>query len=605
MRPGPPANEKLNLMRPQITRIFERSHAEGRAVLAVATGSGRVARHAFGSGCDLAMALNSGAFRMYGFGSFLGYLPLGDAHEQTRELLRRHILPHRLKGSGVLAGVSAANPNHPPHAFLAELKALDVDGVVNWPAVSLLHGPLRTLLDDAGLGWPAELALLRQAREQSFFTAAFVNEPSAIADCLDAGIDAIVVHLGLTRAQFENIRDKRDQLQRAITQLKSVHDQVTRHAGPRPLILAYGGPITQAEDLELVLRQCPIDGFAGGSAFERIPFRDSLNSILVQFRNVVARPPENRDDRGIGAMVGTSAPMKRLFDLLRKVSPFDVNLYIEGESGVGKELVATQIHQLSGRSREAFVTLNCGSIPDTLLESELFGHEKGSFTGAHRRRLGKFELAHKGTLFLDEVADLSPHGQVALLRAIQQREIMRVGAESPIPVNVRIISASNRSLASLVEEGKFRADLYYRLNGFTLEVPALRERRDDIPLIVEEILARLSRMLNRRLRGITPRFRDRLIRHAWPGNVRELEHVIMQAAMLEGGPVIEGLHFAPRPVSRSVEQLLPKKPFEKLGPDAKRRLAEETLADCGGNKSRAASTLGLTRKTFYAWLGTD
>src|SRR5690606_33898421 len=269
-------------------------------------------------------------------------------------------------------------------------------------------------------------------------------------------------------------------------------------------------------------------------------------------------------------------------------------------------------------------------MPDNLIESELFGHEKGAFTGADRRRLGKFELAQHGTLFLDEIADLSPHGQVALLRALQQREIMRVGGEQHIPVDVRIVAASNQSLARLVEQGRFRADLYHRLNNVTLIVPALRDRLEDLPLLVEEFLARLQIQLGRRISGVAPRFLARLRKHSWPGNVRELQHVLTQAALLEDGLLLEGKEFAPKAAADSRTRHAQAVPGHVSGPAARyltsgshhgpesgayganpgvsgsldrRGAAQHALAVHGGNKSRAAAALGVTRKTFYAWLG--
>jgi two-component system response regulator HydG len=271
-------------------------------------------------------------------------------------------------------------------------------------------------------------------------------------------------------------------------------------------------------------------------------------------------------------------------------------------------LVAIQLHQHNRRAAHPFVTVNCGAIPDNLLESELFGHEKGSFTGADRRRLGKFELAQHGTLFLDEVADLSPHGQVALLRALQQREIARVGGERPIPVDVRVVAASNQPLARLVEQGRFRADLYHRLNNVTVRVPPLRERLDDLPLLIEDALSRLQALLGRRISGVTPRFLARLRRHGWPGNVRELHHVLTQAALLEDGMLLEGKDFAPQPAGNRAPAADPA-PSEAagawgpgVGPKDRRESARRALAAHGGNKSRAAAALGVTRKTFYAWL---
>jgi DNA-binding NtrC family response regulator len=262
----------------------------------------------------------------------------------------------------------------------------------------------------------------------------------------------------------------------------------------------------------------------------------------------------------------------------------------------GKELVATEIHRLSPRAHEPFVTLNCGAIPDGLLESELFGHEKGAFTGADRRRLGKFELADGGTLFLDEVADLSPRAQVAMLRSIQQGEVVRVGGDRPVKVSVRILTATHQHLPACVAAGRFRSDLYFRLNQVSLRVPALTERRQDVPLLIGDLLARLRARLGREVTGVTPEFERRLLTHDWPGNVRELEHVLGRAAILEDGPELDGSSFrrdgaepsAPRPDTAS-----------------DRQRAEAAVRRAGGNKSRAALLLGVSRKTLYTWLRGD
>jgi two-component system response regulator HydG len=252
----------------------------------------------------------------------------------------------------------------------------------------------------------------------------------------------------------------------------------------------------------------------------------------------------------------------------------------------------------SPRGPRAFVTLNCGAITESLLESELFGHEKGAFTGAHRRRLGKFELAHRGTLFLDEIADLSPHAQVSLLRALQQREITRVGGEGSIPVDVRIVAASHQDLAERVAAGSFRADLYYRLNGLTMIIPPLRERPADLPLLAETTLRRLCVQWNLPARRISASFLHRMTRHAWPGNVRELQHIIGQALLLEDSRVLDGAHFRPSP---------PGAPRTSSAPTenksvSRRANAEQALRATQGNKSAAAASLGVTRKTLYTWL---
>ena len=367
----------------------------------------------------------------------------------------------------------------------------------------------------------------------------------------------------------------------------------------RRLCLAFGGPITTPEDLEQVFRSSEIHGFAGGSVFERLPVQSVLTSTVRRFKSIAVGRGENprrlrtrRDGR-------PQRGMQEVFQLIRQVAPHDVNVCIEGETGTGKELVAMQLHRLSNRSSRPFITLNCGAIPESLLESELFGHEKGAFTSADRRRLGKFELAQGGTLFLDEIADLSPRGQVALLRAIQQREITRVGGDHSLAIDVRIIAASNQSLAEAVRKKRFREDLYYRLNYITIAVPPLRERTDDLPLLTKDILARLQIQLDRKSVGLSPSFQEKIARHALAGKCARIG-----ARARPSGASGRTVGFG-RALFHAVPLAEEEACLESNGNGAsvadRKTQVREAIAQSGG-KSRAAAMLGITRKTLYAWL---
>ncbi len=574
-----------------IQRVLSGRVGRTSPLIGVVAGSGLVTRGAVNAGADLLFAMNAGLYRNLGSGSFAAFLPYGNANDQTEALLREHILPRR-GPLPVVAGVMAGDPTCPLEERLGRLKRLGVDGVINWPTVGFVDGRFRAALEAEGCGTEAELAMLLRAGEMGFATFGFVVSGDRTASRFAAaGTDALILGLGLTH-EIEDIRQRRDQLQGSTTVLNAMLDDVRRSGrDPAPPCLAFGGPITTPEDLEQVLAHSAIDGFAGGSVFERLPLQNTLTSLVRRYKGLLLRAGDVAHPGGFGTMVGVCDAMREVHRRVERVAPFDVNVYIEGESGTGKELVAAQLHRLGVRRHRAFVTLNCGAIPDGLLESELFGHEKGAFTGADRRRLGKFELAHGGILFLDEVSDLSPHGQVALLRAIQQREITRVGGDQPRPVDVRILSASNRPLAELVDQGRFRADLYYRLNGVTLALPPLRLRLDDLPLLVEHILGRLRVQFHRNLRGVSSDFSRKLREHTWPGNVRELEHVLTQAVMLEDGLVLAGNHFQP------TAHRAPTVPGE-----VRRQELQRALLQAGGNKSRAAEILGVTRRTLYAWL---
>ncbi len=237
----------------------------------------------------------------------------------------------------------------------------------------------------------------------------------------------------------------------------------------------------------------------------------------------------------LGSIIGVSPPMQELFALLRKVAPSPTTILLQGESGTGKELVATAIHRLSQRAEGPFITVNCTAIPETLFESELFGHEKGAFTGATARRPGRFELADKGTLLLDEIGELPPAMQVKLLRVLQERVVERVGGLKPVAVDVRLVAATNADLETMVREGTFREDLFYRLNVVPIRLPPLRERPTDLPVLIRHFIEKFRRRLGRDVRGITPEAEFMMVRHDWPGNIRQLENAIERMVLLTDG----------------------------------------------------------------------
>ncbi|MCL1915364.1 MAG: sigma-54 dependent transcriptional regulator [Desulfovibrionaceae bacterium] len=300
-------------------------------------------------------------------------------------------------------------------------------------------------------------------------------------------------------------------------------------------------------------------------------------------------------------IIGRSDSMRRLLEMARAIAPSEATVLITGESGTGKELVAKAIHANSGRARGPYVAVNCAAITESLLESELFGHEKGAFTGADKRHDGYFIKADKGSIFLDEIGELPLPMQAKLLRVIQEREVQRVGGGGPVPVDMRIIAATNRDLQQEVNAGKFREDLYYRLNVVSLPLPALRERPEDIPLLAQYFLERFSQKNNKIVRGVTPGAMDRLIRYEWPGNVRELENVMERAVVLLIGEHIGERELPPKLLkSASAEQA--SEPMSMTGltlEEVERTVILETLKNCDGNKSEAAKALGINRKTLH------
>ncbi len=301
-------------------------------------------------------------------------------------------------------------------------------------------------------------------------------------------------------------------------------------------------------------------------------------------------------------IIGRSQVMVKLLETVAQVAPSEATVLVTGESGAGKELIAGAVHYNSPRKDGAFVKMNCAAVTETLLESELFGHEKGAFTGAHRRKEGKFRQADGGSLFLDEVGEMSLSMQVKLLRALQEMEFFRVGGEELLKVDVRVIAATNKDLLQEIEAGRFREDLYYRLNVVTLAVPSLAERKEDIPLLARHFLERFSQKNHKNVKGFSPHAMDQMLRYGWPGNVRELMNAVERAVVMSRSEYIQ-----PEDLPLEVQNCRQEnEPGSSLHiPDKGVSLEEmeketirKTLASTSGNKSEAARRLGITRKTL-------
>jgi DNA-binding NtrC family response regulator len=307
-----------------------------------------------------------------------------------------------------------------------------------------------------------------------------------------------------------------------------------------------------------------------------------------------------REQGSFGRIIGNSPGIRKVYRVIEQSAPTGASVLISGESGTGKELIAQTIHELSPRASFPFVAINCAAIPETLLESEIFGHEKGAFTGASDRRTGVFELAHRGTLFLDEIAEMMPATQVKLLRVLQERIFRRLGGRQEIAVDVRVIAATNVNPHEAVSTGKLREDLYYRLNVFALDLPPLRERNEDIPLLVQSFLSEFNRTNGKGIRAVDQDAMHILEHYPWPGNIRELRNVIERATILAESEFIEPRHLPPTLLERNEESL----PTLTLSPgttvdEAERRLILLTLDHTRNNKTRAAEILGISLKTLH------
>ena len=328
-----------------------------------------------------------------------------------------------------------------------------------------------------------------------------------------------------------------------------------------------------------------------------------LRAVGSMLRPAVRRARAQRTGAALGsvrptAILGSSRPMRSVFDLIGQVAVGPTTVLVTGESGTGKELVAEAIHDHSDRRGQPFVAVNCAALPEGVIESELFGHERGAFTGALQQRKGRFELAHRGTLFLDEVGDLSHTNQIKLLRVLQERQFERLGGNTPVKVDVRVIAATSRDLDEMVEDGSFRADLFYRLAVFPIRLPPLRERTGDITLLADHFVERFNRAHGRSVQRISTNAIDLLVAYHWPGNVRELENCIERAVLLARDGVLQGHHFPPSLQTGDATGTRPSGDLQSRLAAFEREIILDALKSNRGNRAAAARDLGLTERVM-------
>lgn len=386
-----------------------------------------------------------------------------------------------------------------------------------------------------------------------------------------SGLDALTSILGYNPAIPILIMTAYSDVETAVSALKSgAYDYLTK-----PL---------DFDDLKLTLER----------ALDHANLKDENSSL--KSRLAVQPAPDS--------IIGKSEKMRRLVEMAQTIAPSEANVLITGESGTGKEVIAKLIHARSARAGGPYITVNCAALSESLLESELYGHEKGAFTGADKPREGRFLAADGGTIFLDEIGEIPVAMQAKLLRAIQEREIQRVGGDRPVRVDVRIVAATNRNLAEEVEAGRFRQDLFYRLNVVSLDLPPLRERVDDVPALAAHFLREFAERNGKRVKGFTPGAMDKLLKYGWPGNVRELENVVERAVVLLVGEYV-GERELPAALLSGSEEMGEgvRGGFGGMTLEEIERMAvRSVLEESGGNKSEAARRLGITRKTLLAKL---
>ncbi|MGY4690908.1 phosphoenolpyruvate hydrolase family protein [Salibacterium sp. K-3] len=579
-------------------------------IIGAAVGSGLSAKQAQEGGADLILALNAGRFRASGVSSLACMMPFLNSNETVMDFGRTEVLP-RVHDIPVIFGACATDPTKSPNMLINNVMKSGFQGINNFPSVGVIDGTFREALEENGMGFELEVQLMEKAVEKGLFTIAFAYDEEQARKMAEVNVDVVCVNLGWTVGGEVGVK-QRTSMQENISLINRIF-KAARSVQPNVLTMVYGGPFKDAEQAGYIYQETNALGYIGGSSFERIPAEASIKEITSEFKNYQMLEVENRHlkkelvrKKGFDEIVGQSRSMQDIYDVVRKVADKNISVLVHGASGTGKELVVRAVHYNSSRYQEPFVKINCAAIPKEILESELFGHEKGAFTGAERKRLGKFEIADKGTLFLDEVGELDPEIQAKFLRVIQQQEFERVGGNETIKVDVRIVCATNSNLREAVSRGTFREDLYYRLNVVSIYTPPLHKRKEDIPLLVNYFLKSINEKFDLGIKRLSGQALDALVAYDWPGNVRELEHTLERAAILCDGNFIY-LHDLPASVQEEAE-----------GPDDvshagstlagvsqasaetnEKQMIVEYLDHYAWNRTKAAQQLGITRRTLY------
>lgn len=596
-----------------IRNNFNISINNNEPILGVAAGSGITARYAEKGGADFIMVLNAGIFRMSGLSSTAALMPYANANELVMEVGKNEILP-RISDIPVFFGMCGTDTTIDIENYLYEIKKAGFAGVTNYPSVGILDGIFKTHLKENDLFYDMEVELIELAKNKGMYTSAFVfNEQQAIK-MAQIKPDSICINFGWTRGGDQAPEDNIT-LDNAINKTKNIYDSIKR-INTQIITFVYGGPINSPEAANYVFNETDIVGYIGGSVFERIPLEKEIVKTTKQYKmftslnkNSKRLRDELRKKKSFGQLVGKSKAMQNIYNIIDQIADKQVNVLITGESGTGKELVARAIHYYGEFSEEAFVPINTASIPFNLLESELFGHEKGSYTGADSSKKGKFEIADGGTIFLDEIGEMPEALQPKILRAIEEGQIQRIGSERDKKVDLRVISATNKDLRTLVNNGKFREDLFYRLNVVNINIPPLRDRKEDIPLLIEEFINENNKKYDKNIEDVTQAFFNCALEYNWPGNIRELKNAIERAYVLNNSErKYLSCKLLPEHIRKISDSSYSCDGEIKVENDSEslkdklnileEKLIRENLKKFDYNISRTSEKLGITRKTL-------
>ncbi|MDC7789367.1 phosphoenolpyruvate hydrolase family protein [Rhodoplanes sp. TEM] len=580
----------------------------GRFGIGAAIGAGLVARSAVRGGADFILALNAGRVRVMGAPSAVCMLPIHESNAFVAAFARTEILGR--VDVPVLFGASTFDPRTDVEALVGQIAAWGFSGVINFPSVILLDPEARAGMERLGLGWRREVALIEAARRAGLLAAAYVRTVEQGADMAAAGSDLVCVNFGWTTGGVAGEPATQDTAG-AAAEAAAVF-RTARRLRPKILCFVEGGPIATPQGAAEVCRASRADGYIASSTVDRIPLETAVSDTAAAFKAVagLTRKVEALENELLGdgrrfGLIGCSAAMAHLVRMIERLADSDLTVLIRGESGTGKELVAQALHRASRRCDRPLVAVNCAAIPRDLLESELFGYERGAFTGASRSRLGRFEEANGGTLFLDEIGDLDLPLQGKLLRILESGVVERLGSNQPHRLDVRVLCATHRDLRAASAEGRFREDLFFRLAQLEIRVPSLAERIEDIPLLARQFLSAFAARHGGPPKVIDNAAYQRLMSHRWAGNVRELRNVVQQAAILGDREVIGAADLIPlldAPAAAAPGRAAARPATPAPAPstaETERDWIVEALRRNRFRRDATARDLGLSRKTLY------
>lgn len=514
-----------------------------RFLVGAAIGTGMTAKAAAKGGADFLLALNAGRLRVLGAPSISSMLPLSDNNQAVLRFSRAEILTR--VSLPVYFGACVFDPACDLKSLIQQVIDAGFQGICNFPTAIHFDGPMRACLEQAGVGLEREVTLIRLAREAGLQTCGYVRQREEALMMADAGVDLLCINYGWNAGGAGGVPSHYS-LDEAAEHARAVLGAV-RAKHPKQLCTVEGGPITSPDEAQKVARISGANGYIGGSTIDRIPLETAVAETTSAFKAVAklesrihSLKSEWLGDGHEFGLIGQSAAITEVVHMIRRVADSNISVLVTGENGTGKELVARAIHSSSQRGKQRMVAINCAAIPRDLLESELFGHEAGAFTGALKARMGRFEQANGTTLMLDEIGDLELGLQAKLLRVLEEGVYERLGSNTPRHTDARLLCATNRPLRRMVADGSFREDLYYRLNAVEVRLPPLRERIEDIPLLVRYLLPRIAKAINSRVSEMDASAYRALMRHHWPGNVRELHNVLERAVVMCDTKTISG-----------------------------------------------------------------